>query len=368
MYKYILILTVLLISLNVSASDPDCTSGGCFPASETDVVNQSQDQLQSISNSNNVGLSHPIVNNAPMISAPMVSMSNEADSCASDYWFVMGGGSRAEMRGVDRKTFGNGSQAVGLNAGYVGVVDNKACFERQKLRLRNFKLTDTMSAFASTQLACMNYNATLTDMGIDAVKFMNLRETELKNTSDAAGIIERDSIKICKPIITAVNKSAYARKEANRQMNALMNPEPKYDTIIDKEADGWHEYRLHVGNFLMANGAGNVIEEDALGKTCEKCDPQTKDYWKMKRVLAGLKKAGYSVDGINSDVIRRVFQDKHGVNYISLSLKPYGVLYTHSMASKAQQELIYGHNVYGKVRGMFGAERWKKVERLVRVQ
>lgn len=109
------------------------------------------------------------------------------------------------------------------------------------------------------------------------------------------------------------------------------------------------------------------LVEDILNKTCDKCDPAMRDYVKMKRIRKALEKAGYKVHRTNADVFDIPFIDKKGVARISLNLKPNKEFFNKSKAEKVQQELMFFHEVYPKVRGMSGTERYKTVEEYVRV-
>lgn len=359
--KYLVSL-LLLLSASVYAV-PDCTVDSCFPQSETDIINQNQDQLQSISNSNNVGLSHPMVNQAPLIQAPVSIMGVDGESCAGDFALVMGGKSRARMRGVDSQSFGSGSEAWGLNAGYVWVQDNEACLARQELRLENAKLTTSVAAFASTQLACMNYNATLEQQGINTLEFMKLRMQDGSITE-----AERKSIEFCAPIVHAITTPKAARQEADRQIKAAMSTEPKFEKRIEREPNGFHDYHLHLGNFLICQACDEEVAQQYRDIQCTKCDPAMQDHIRKLRILRALQKAGYVIDGRNSDIFEKPFKkESTGEWYVSLNLKPNNTLLTKSKAELIQQELIFRHKLYPKVRGMFGAQRYKEVERLVRV-
>lgn len=356
MIKLLIAAMLLISAFNVSANQ-ECNAGGCFPLAESDIMDQSQ--RQAITNSNTAVLTNPLSISSPLMNMPVTTMGKDIDACSTDYTYVGVGASHAKMVGVDSTTFGNGSVALGAQAGKVWANDNDHCLARQRLRLAN----DQFTSVVSRQLACLNYDATITEQGGDTLVVLkamqNLATGENKE-------VERDFIEYCGALVTQLNANKQAKKQAQTQLANVMAPKaPSFSKISERRQVGWHDFRIHLGNFLVCSACDEQLSEELELKACTACSPEMRDRIKMKRIKQRLAKAGYTVDGTNTDVFEYVFAGKDGKNYISLNLKPGTSILTNKSAKTIQQSLMNDHEIYGKVRGMFGAEKFETYERLV---
>lgn len=321
-----LVLATIVSTVSLTSFAGDETGGTVI--GNSDVDNLSQAQTSSISNSNVAQMVNQLNVQNPLSVAPRTSMGKDFDDCSNDYSFVTVGGSKAQLSNVGNNGnygLGDGSWAVGAQVGRVFVHGNDSCIKRQKIRLRD----TTLKSQIERQVQCISYANTMITNFMDPIEYI------ARHKEDAPELQQ------CRDIVTefVTNRAASMKKTANAQILRAQNAQPQYTTVNRRVQDGWHEFRVYLGEFKRG---------------CNTCSTTLGNY------VDRLKEAGFGEDVI-------IKQMRNGTAF-SVSVKTHNALLTKSAAEALSGKLYHKGFPGGEIRGNFGAERWVHVKETVRVK
>lgn len=284
MKTVVLTFIALIFSAFSYASTPVVCSGGvdCKPNNWTDQHILDQQQLNTIQNTNVASMANQLQLQSPLIQAPVSTMGSEYDTCPNDYFYTGAGASRAALSGVEGNAFGNGSWAVGLQAGWVHILGNSDCKKSQTWRYKRLR-TDAMIGL---RVGCLNLIGRVEQNGIEDARPVMVDDKELWKTCGKIA----DAYYLSKELQTTEFQNI------PKPQPQVVYKEPEFEEVIV----GYNQYRLHFGDFHGCDACGGVTYKDARNTLLEKgVKPEhiyIKDFKKDGRVL-------YSVNILRNDFL-----------------------------------------------------------------
>lgn len=274
----ILGLVILAGSCTLQA-ETDCLSGGCVPPTWTDSDIIRQDQMNSIANTNVAQSVNQFQLQSPVLEIPTTTIGKDFSTCANPFWYTGVGGSKARLSGVNNNVFGNGSWAVGANAGYVHPVGTEDCLKDQFNRRKKFEI-ETMFG---TNMGCLTLVYQLEERVLDA------RPVLYSNP---------DIKKQCQVFIDSFySQRKYAPKKETIEriiQEKIEYKEPEFEKVLV----GYNQYRLHVGDFGGCQTCGGIsyhqVRKDLMSKGVKREHIYIKDFKTEKGVI-------YSVNIVRDD-------------------------------------------------------------------